>query len=419
MKKFRNLLNYALGCIQRYKLRTLVILIALGVAASAFSSVAFMSDGLVKEGALSLKYAPDLTVQGISAGRQTLIPTKYVNLVLGAATGISGVSERIWGYGNVGNTLLVIVGIDVDNSATKNQTTSMLGSPDFNRTWASMLDSAYPLESGHFLDAQSNDTVVIGKGVADLLGANVGTVLSILTESNQIKRYNVVGIFDSESSIYSADMILMNLNAARDFFNIPDDKITDILVYLSPIDAAAKASLANVVARQLSEFPNCRVLTKDVLLKAQEKTYGDRSGFFSVVWYVILISVAVVAFNQTVVVGHESKFEVGLLKALGFSTSDIIQVRFIESLVLGALAGAIGLTFGILYDSVLGAPVLRDFMLGWANLYPSFPVPVFISLQTVLFTFAVTIVPLLFATVVPSWINATVDPDIAMRGARA
>jgi ABC-type antimicrobial peptide transport system permease subunit len=160
-------------------------------------------------------------------------------------------------------------------------------------------------------------------------------------------------------------------------------------------------------------------LTKDVLLKAQEKTYGDRSGFFSIVWYVILISVAVVAFNQTVVVGHESKFEVGLLKALGFSTSDIIQVRLIESLLLGVLAGAIGLTFGILFDSVLGAPVLKDFMLGWANLYPSFPVPVFVSLQTVMFTFAVTIVPLLFATVIPSWLNATVDPDIAMRGARA
>jgi lipoprotein-releasing system permease protein len=190
-------------------------------------------------------------------------------------------------------------------------------------------------------------------------------------------------------------------------------------LYLSPVDAATKTSLVNVVARQLSELPNCRVLTKDVLLKAQEKTYGDRSGYFSIVWYVILAAVAIVAFNQTVVVGHESKFEVGLLKALGFSTSDIIQVRLIESLVLGTLAGAVGLTVGILYDSVLGAPVLRDFMLGWANLYPSFPVPVFISLQTVLFTFAVTIVPLLFATVIPSWLNATVDPDIAMRGARA
>ena len=174
-----------------------------------------------------------------------------------------------------------------------------------------------------------------------------------------------------------------------------------------------------MVARQITELPNCRVVTKDVLLDAQQKTYGDRSGFFSIVWYVILIAIAIIAFNQTVVVGHESKFEVGLLKSLGFSTSDIIQVRFVESLVLGALAGAIGLSIGILYDSVLGAPVLRDFMLGWANLYPSFPVPFLINPQTVLFTFAVTIVPLLFATVIPSWLNATVDPDIAMRGARA
>ena len=65
----------------------------------------------------------------------------------------------------------------------------------------------------------------------------------------------------------------------------------------------------------------------------------------------ILISVAIIAFNQTVVVGHESKFEVGLLKSLGFSTSDIIQVRLIESAVLGTIAGAIGLTVGILYDT--------------------------------------------------------------------
>jgi len=37
----------------------------------------------------------------------------------------------------------------------------------------------------------------------------------------------------------------------------------------------------------------------------------------------------------------------------------------------------------------------------------------------VLLAYAITIVPILFATVIPSWLNATVDPDIAMRGARA
>lgn len=404
MKRFKNLVKYSLNCIQRYKVRTLVILISLGVAAAVFSSVAFLKDGLVEEGKLSLKYAPDITVQGISSGRQTFIDTSYVGLV--QAAGVTAVAQRIWGYGNIGNSLVVIVGIDLQNT-TISQTKFV------NYTYA------FPLESGKFLDPQSNNTVVIGKGVAELLGAEVGTLLTTYTESNLALQYTVVGIFNSDSSIYNGDMILMNINAARTFFNVPEGKVTDLLVYVSDIDPDHKAALVNYVARDISDWPNIRIVTKDVLLKAQETTYGDRSGFFSVVWYVLLISAAVIAFNQTVVVGHESKFEVGLLKSLGFSTSDIIQIRLVESLSLGAIAAAAGLTFGILYDSILGAPVLRDFMMGWATLYPSFQVPVLISAQTVLFTFAVTIVPLLFATVIPSWLNATVDPDIAMRGARA
>jgi ABC-type lipoprotein release transport system permease subunit len=399
MNRFRNLLTYALNCIQRYKVRTVVILLCLGISASLFSSVAFMSDGLVKEGALSLRYAPDLTVQGISSGRQTNVPTKYVGYIQ-EAPGVTLVSERIWGYGNIGNTLLVIVGVDLQDQGIN-------------------YSQAYPLESGSFLSLVSNRTVVIGKAVSDLLGARVGSVLTILTESNTPQTYEVVGVFDSQSSIYNADLILMNINDAREFFGYPEDEVTDILVYVSNIDALTKPSLVNIAAKEIGDLPNCRVITKDILLKAQETTYGNRSGFFSIVWYVILVAVAIIAFNQTVVVGRESKFEVGLLKALGFSTSDIIQIRLMESLILGALAGAIGLTVGIIYDSILGAPVLRDFMLGWATLYPAFPVPVFISLQTIIFTLAVTIVPLLFATVVPSWLNATSDPDLAMRGSNA
>jgi len=398
-RRFINLLNYAWSCIQRYRVRTIVILVCLAIAAALFSSVSFLKDGLVKEGELSLKYAPDLTVQGISAGRQTFIERRYAGIIQ-TIPGVRTVAERIWGYGNIGNTLLVIVGVDLENKAVN-------------------LATAYPLESGSFLDSQYNNTVVIGKAVADLIGAKVGNVLTILTESNQAQQYDVIGVFNSESSIYSADMILMNKNDARIFFDVPEDKVTDLLVYTKDVAILYYEAQVNYVAREISELPNIRVLTKDVLLRAQETTYGARSGFFSIVWYVVLISVAIVAFNQTVVVGHESKFEVGLLKALGFSTSDVIQIRLIESAILGTIAGSIGLAGGILYDTVLNAPVLRDFMLGWAVLYPNFVVPTYISAQTVLLTYVITIVPLLFATVIPSWINATVDPDIAMRGAKA
>jgi ABC-type lipoprotein release transport system permease subunit len=376
-----------------------VVLVCLSIAAALFSSVSFLKDGLVKEGELSLRYTPDITVQGISAGRQTFIDSQYAS-VIQTIPGVRTVIERIWGYGNVGNTLLVVVGVDLENPAIDPAV-------------------AYPLESGTFLDSQHNDTIVIGRAVADLIGAEVGNVLTILTESNQARRYNVVGIFNSESAIYNADMIVMNRNDARIFFDVPEDKVTDLLVYTRDVDVLYYEAQVNYIAREISELPNVRVITKSVLLKAQETTYGSRSGFFSIVWYIVLISVALVAFNQTVVVGHESKFEVGLLKSLGFSTSDVIQIRLIESTVLGVISGSIGLAGGILYDTVLNAPVLRDFMLGWAVLYPNFVVPIYISAQTIFLTYIITTVPLLFATVVPSWINATVDPDIAMRGAKA
>ncbi|HLN45906.1 MAG: ABC transporter permease [Chloroflexota bacterium] len=398
-RRFGNLVNYSLSCIKRYRIRTFVILISLVTATALISSMLFIKDGISRDGQISLKYAPDITVQAIQNGRQTFINTSYIPLIQ-PTLGVKTVIDRIWGYGNIGNTLVVIVGIDTET-------------PIIN------LDSAYPIESGTFLEADQDSTVVMGKAVADLLGAKVGNVLSLISESNQVHKFKIVGVFNTESGIYNSDTILMTKTDARLFFDVPEGKATDLLIYTEEIDPQFYRTQVNFIARETSELPNVRVLTKDIIASAQEVTYGSKSGYFSILWILVLIAVAIVAFNQTVVVGHESKFEIGLLKALGFSTSDIIQIRLIEGTVLGFLAGSIGLIVGILFDSVLNAPVLKDFILGWATLYPAFPVPLLISAETVFLTYVISIVPLLFAIVIPSWLNATVDPDISMRGARA
>jgi ABC-type lipoprotein release transport system permease subunit len=278
---------------------------------------------------------------------------------------------------------------------------------------ANSADSLISISQGSFVDPNEEGTIVIGQAVAALVGAKVGSILSILTESVETQHYTVVGIFGEASSVYSADMIVMDINDARTLFAVPEDKVTDLAVYLSD------PTVSNIVAREIGDLPNTRIVTKEILLQAQDATYGARSGYFSVVWYIMLLAVAIVAFNQTVVVGHESKFEIGLLKAIGFSTSDVIQIRLIESLVLGVIAGTIGVAFGIFYDAILKAPIISSFMLGWATLYPNYTVPIYLSAQTILLIYAITIVPLLFATVIPSWLNATVDPDISMRGAKA
>jgi hypothetical protein len=79
--------------------------------------MAFMKDGLVKDGELSLKSGPDLTVQGIEAGRQTYISTNYIGVIQNMP-GVKQVTPRIWGYGNIGNTLIVIVGVELRTIGT-------------------------------------------------------------------------------------------------------------------------------------------------------------------------------------------------------------------------------------------------------------------------------------------------------------
>ena len=80
---------------------------------------------------------------------------------------------------------------------------------------------------------------------------------------------------------------------------------------------------------------------------------------------------------------------VGLLKALGFSISDILEIRITESLLLGLLGATIGIFVGILYDVFLGAPIITEFLIGWASEYPSITPPIYVGIGTLLFLYVI------------------------------
>jgi ABC-type lipoprotein release transport system permease subunit len=111
----------------------------------------------------------------------------------------------------------------------------------------------------------------------------------------------------------------------------------------------------------------------------------------------------------------EEKKELGILKAVGWETSDMLFMKFWEgsaislsSFLLGAL-----LAHGqfILSSWVLFEPVLK----GWAVLYPAFKVTPSIDAYQMATLFFLTVIPYTVATIVPSWRAATIDPDSVMR----
>ena len=87
-----------------------------------------------------------------------------------------------------------------------------------------------------------------------------------------------------------------------------------------------------------------------------------------------------------------------------------------ESITLSLLGVSLGIYFAIIFDFILGAPLLAGYILGWGLILLPGGIPLAISLPTLFTVYAVGIVPILVAAVVPSWRNAITEPDIVLRG---
>ncbi|MDH5806978.1 MAG: ABC transporter permease [Candidatus Methanomethylicaceae archaeon] len=391
IKKQKNIFRYSFDCIARYKMRSTAIIITFLLATTMISAVLFAKDGLEREAEISVKAAPDLTIQFLRGGRIEPIPTYYIDII-SKIEGIEKVIPRVWGYVGISNYVFTIIGID------PSQITNF---------------ENFGIEEGRFLMKEDKGCVVVGKLLANMLDLKVGDNIIFLSEAIEAKKYKVIGIFSDKTSIYTADMIIMLIDDARDFFKIPNDYASDLLVYINP------RYLPSEVAVKMSTIPNLRVLDQDLLLRGYKMAYASRGGIFVTLWIIILIAAALISLSQMIIVGQESRFEVGLLKTFGFSTLDIIEVRLIESLVLGFFASSLGMLIGYLYVAYFNAPGLVDILLGWAFLPKQFKIPVYISWSSIFSIYAVTVIPLLITTVVPAWLNAITDPELAMRRAVA
>jgi ABC-type lipoprotein release transport system permease subunit len=368
------------------------IICSLIVAVMILGAMSFLSEGLSREAKLAAALAPDITVQTMSAGRT--IPTDYSTVIaLTQLPGIAKVVPREWGYISYNGKIYTIMGIDP---------ASMPIPKNINLV----------MDSGKFLQFDDSFSANVGKSFADSFNVKVGDVIVLQTE-NRLGSFSfrVSGVFRTDVNLLTSDLILVNINDATTFFEGAVGSFTDLCVYVN------NPAETNLIASQITASnPMLRILTRNAIEDASLSTYGARSGYVSIAWYILLISVILVAWNQATAAGAEMKREVGILKALGFSTSDILEIRFLETLILGFVAATLGVFFAIFYDVYMGAPIIRDFMLGWSAAYPGYPLPISIGTSTVMILYASAIFPLFIGSLIPAWRSAIIEPDTAMRG---
>jgi len=374
--------------------RTLGLFVPLLVVMGAAGGMTFVRDGFQRNAELSTALLPDVTVQMLVGGRAERVSPDVAPEIEKMAH-VAKVVPRVWGY--------VPLRVEGEDRAY-----SLMGLDVERMPIPAEIDLS--LERGRFLQNGDVGKGVIGKAFAQGLKVNVGDTLRLTDAFGNAYEFEVIGLFTTAVQIYTADLILTTIWDARDFFGYGEGESSDLCVYLDdPLQADA---VAQKVIRTLH---NTRALTRDALSEVMKQAYGGRGGVFQLMWLILLLTAMLLAWAQASSLSLEAKKQIGILKATGWDTLDVIEVKLLESTILGLIASLAGLLAGLLY-LLLGAPGLKDYFLGWATVYPEFPLPVHVQPASVALLLGVGVFPLLVATVIPAWLAGITEPDEAIRG---
>src|SRR5262249_49112941 len=107
--------------------------------------------------------------------------------------------------------------------------------------------------------------------------------------------------------------------------------------------------------------------------------------------------------------------EIGVLKAIGWTTSNVLTARLTEAGLVAIAGTMIGLALAYLHAFVLGAPLLAPALFGWSNLRPALVLTPNTDPFELLVLVALVAIPFAGISIVPAWRAANVDPDRLLR----
>lgn len=372
IERQRYLVDFTVSSLLRRRGKNLSLLAVYTLVIFVLASVMLLSHSLRREAALLLEGAPEITVQRMVAGRHDTIPASYAETIRGIR-GVVGVHGRLWGY---------------------------YFDPGLQANYTLMVPPEGGIAPGE---------AVIGNAIARARQLHPGMYLFMLSDQGKLLKLKVKEVLAEESELVSADLVLVAEEDFRGFFAIPE-RFTDIAVSVrNPLEVS---TIADKIVREL---PDARVIARDDLLRTYEAVFNWREGMVLVLVAGALAAFVIFAWDKASGLSAEERREIGILKAVGWETGDIIGLKLWEGALVSLVAFGFGYALAYFhvfqFDAALFAPALK----GWAVLYPRFHLQPAVDGFQVATLFFLTVLPYTLATVVPIWRTATIDPDAAMR----
>jgi len=308
--------------------------------------------------------------------------------------GIKEVSTQLSGYGlaeyNGKTTVLSLTGMEV--SVMKLQYASQ------------------NLEAGGFLNEGDQNKIMIGNGIAhDTFDADISIGGRIKING---QKFFVSGIFGKQGfGGTSSDSIV--LMTSRDFKKLTGQSNIS-LIYLRVNNVNDAESIATTIQNAINENHGKKDFATATTMTSILKTVQNIIGILQLVLVGIASIALVVAsigiMNTMLTSVMERTREIGIMKAIGATTRDIMSIFIIEGVLMSGVGGAIGIILG-----VFGSQALTLILNGFMSMGGSFNLVPIITITSVVLAVAVSLIVGVLSSLYPAWKAARMSPIEAVR----
>lgn len=244
---------------------------------------------------------------------------------------LSAVAPRLYGVAELGDSSVVIMGVD----------------PEEERK----LKSWWKVQGSWISSENTGQTeVMVGSDIATPLGLTEGSLIT-LHNGNISMDARVTGVIESTGSNEDAYVILP-LSDSQDLLN-REGKVSSL-----EVRALCNECPVEEISMQIEDkFPGLEARSMSQIVRNELAIIEHtRSSAMAVSIITLLVSTLTVASTMLASVNEKFK-EIGIMRAVGASDVQVVSMLFFEGAIIGAVGGIIGFAAGTI-ASTISAPLL-------------------------------------------------------------
>jgi ABC-type lipoprotein release transport system permease subunit len=340
------LLKMAWRNIWRHRRRTVIIVVAMGLALAMM----MMYDGLV-DGFNTAIYGNAIRVLGgniqvHAAGYRAkvdsnpLIPLPNDEAVVQAALAnpdVIAAARRIQTGGLMSNRegafSISIIGIEPEAEAP-----------------ISLINEN--IVDGRWLAADDQDSILIGRGLADAMGVQVNDRITMVGsdahKQNRQRTMTVIGIYDIGMPSLEKQTVYISLAEAQTLFDLRGQS-TEVQINLDDVGQEAR-----VVAALAPAMPGYEVESWDKNYPEIATALTSKNFVMDIFSVIIEVIAGIGVLNLLLMAVFERTREIGLLGAMGLKPRQIATLFLLEGTLIGLAGVAAGAVLGVVFNASFG-----------------------------------------------------------------